>query len=546
MEVQPIHLIKIFFCYAHEDNTLREQLARHLSPLRRLRHITGWFDRDIEAGTDWQHEIETHLDTASIILLLVSADFIASDYCYTVEMKLALEKHKAGTAHVIPIILRPVAWEETPIGELSALPRGKKPVTQWADQDEAWLNVVQGIREVVRTSLPQQILSPSETSILYPEQIPPIPSLPTTPEVSSPATNIQRSSSSSPSVVTGVPTQTNGAVSSARASLSHTAQPIDTSVPPPLPTPDSSPNASFASPSANQQEVTPAPVPLSTSKQPLRLLLVFGVPLVAILFLLVASLVPKSNVETRIFSFSVQPKLSVMGNFASIYVHPADISTGFDILVKATKATRLIDFTSAPVDYIQQGNTLLISPNGPSSGTSNIDLDIKAPPTAVVQVDSSSYPDLIRIDGINGGVTVSTNNSASDVTLNNVNGQIIVEEGGSGSFTATNVNGQVITTTGVGNIDLNHSTLKGRSSLKTTSGNIIFNGSIDPNGAYQVETGSGDINFTLPSNASFTLHTSTTSGLVKNEFGSNDVGNAPRPTLTFTTDSGDINLAKGP
>jgi hypothetical protein len=169
MVVQPVHTIKVFFCYAHEDDDLRKQLVNQLSYLRRLRYITGWFDRDIQAGTDWEHEIETRLDAASIILLLISADFIASDYCYTVEMQRALEKQKAGTAHVIPIILRPVAWEETPIGELETLPTGKKPVTQWADRDEAWLNVAQGIRELVKTLLSRQSLSPLETMILNPD-----------------------------------------------------------------------------------------------------------------------------------------------------------------------------------------------------------------------------------------------------------------------------------------------------------------------------------------------------------------------------------------
>jgi hypothetical protein len=171
LAVKPVRKIKLFFCYAHEDDALREQLARHLSPLRRVKHITAWFDRDIQAGTDWEHEIERQLDTANIILLLVSADFIDSDYCYSVEMQRALEKHQAGTACVIPIILRPVDWEETPIGTLQALPTGKKPVTLWANQDEAWLDVVQGIRKVVRTLLPKHMLSRHETGILYSEEI---------------------------------------------------------------------------------------------------------------------------------------------------------------------------------------------------------------------------------------------------------------------------------------------------------------------------------------------------------------------------------------
>lgn len=169
MVVQPVQTIKIFFCYAHEDDDLRKQLAAHLSGLRRLRYITGWFDRDIQAGTDWEHEIETRLDAASIILLLISADFIASDYCYTVEMQRALEKQKAGTAHVIPIILRPAMWEAPPLSDLQALPTDKKPITQWANQDEAWLNVAQGIRELVKILLSRQRLSPPETMILNPD-----------------------------------------------------------------------------------------------------------------------------------------------------------------------------------------------------------------------------------------------------------------------------------------------------------------------------------------------------------------------------------------
>lgn len=159
MSLQAIHPIKVFYCYAHEDDALREQLARHLSPLRRLRDITGWFNRDIQAGTDWEQESEAQMHTASIILLLISADFMASDYCYTVEMKRALDRHRAGTACVIPILLRSVEWERTPLGGLLPLPGNKKPVTQWADQDEAWLNVVQGIGEIIRKLLPKQHLS---------------------------------------------------------------------------------------------------------------------------------------------------------------------------------------------------------------------------------------------------------------------------------------------------------------------------------------------------------------------------------------------------
>src|SRR5690242_9935490 len=102
---------EVFYSYAHKDEALREELETHLSMLRRQGHISGWYDRNIDAGIEWAQEIDEHLNTAQIILLLISADFLASDYCYSVEMQCALQRHEAREARVIPIILRPVSWE---------------------------------------------------------------------------------------------------------------------------------------------------------------------------------------------------------------------------------------------------------------------------------------------------------------------------------------------------------------------------------------------------------------------------------------------------
>src|SRR5438067_1050745 len=126
--------IKLFYCYAHKDEGLRDKLARHMAVLRREGLIDEWSDHEIQPGTDWDHEVETQLNTADIILLLISPDFIHSNYCYSKEVKRALERQKAKEAYVIPIILRPVDWEETPIGKLQALPKGAKPITLWANQ----------------------------------------------------------------------------------------------------------------------------------------------------------------------------------------------------------------------------------------------------------------------------------------------------------------------------------------------------------------------------------------------------------------------------
>ncbi|NJP12347.1 MAG: toll/interleukin-1 receptor domain-containing protein [Leptolyngbyaceae cyanobacterium RU_5_1] len=139
--------IEVFFSYAHEDEDLRDKLANHLKLLERQGVIQKWHDRQILAGTEWKGQIDRHLETAQIILLLVSSDFLASDYCYDIEMKRALERHDAGEARVIPIILRSVDnWWKTPFGKLQALPTDAKPVTNWANLDGAFADVARGIR----------------------------------------------------------------------------------------------------------------------------------------------------------------------------------------------------------------------------------------------------------------------------------------------------------------------------------------------------------------------------------------------------------------
>ena len=140
---------KVFYAYSHKDEELREQLEKHLTILRRQKVITDWHDRKIGAGREWEGEINRHLNEAHIILLLISSDFIASDYCYDVEMKRALERHEAEEARVIPVILRPVDWEEAPFGKLLALPTDGEAVTLWDNQDAAFRDIARGIREVV-------------------------------------------------------------------------------------------------------------------------------------------------------------------------------------------------------------------------------------------------------------------------------------------------------------------------------------------------------------------------------------------------------------
>jgi hypothetical protein len=141
--------IKIFFCYAHEDEALLKKLKTHLKPLQRDGLIDLWHDRDINAGEEWERVIDEHLNTSQIILLLLSPDFMASDYCYSIEMKQAIERHEHGEAYVLPIILRHNYWQRSPLKKLQELPTDGKPVKSWTDEDAALFNVAEGIREVV-------------------------------------------------------------------------------------------------------------------------------------------------------------------------------------------------------------------------------------------------------------------------------------------------------------------------------------------------------------------------------------------------------------
>lgn len=164
--------IEIFYSYSHADEDLRTELEKHLSILRRQGIIRDWHDHRIGAGQEWKAEIASHLDDADIILLLVSPDFLASDYCWSVEMTQAMERHRAGKAIVIPIILRPAEWESAPFAELQALPRYAKPVTTWPDRDEAFLDIAKGIRKAVNEILEGALTQVDKRAVLEGEQIP--------------------------------------------------------------------------------------------------------------------------------------------------------------------------------------------------------------------------------------------------------------------------------------------------------------------------------------------------------------------------------------
>lgn len=140
----------VFFSYCHADEALRDQLERQLKILQRQGLIETWHDRRIEAGQDFAGEIDRHIEADEIILLLVSPDFLNSDYCYEIEMSRALERHAAGEAIVIPVILRDCLWHGAPFGKLMATPTDGRPVTQWPDIDHAFRLVAEAVQAAAK------------------------------------------------------------------------------------------------------------------------------------------------------------------------------------------------------------------------------------------------------------------------------------------------------------------------------------------------------------------------------------------------------------
>ncbi len=142
--------IEVFISYAHEDHALLKELEKHLANLKRQDIISSWYDGDITPGAEWESEIKERLLYAQIILLLISADFIYSDFCSRIEMKQAIDRHNAGEACVIPVLLRPTDWQGAPFDKLKMLPTDAKAVTKWRSRDDAFADVVRGIRAAIQ------------------------------------------------------------------------------------------------------------------------------------------------------------------------------------------------------------------------------------------------------------------------------------------------------------------------------------------------------------------------------------------------------------
>jgi len=141
--------VSVFLSYSHKDEALRNEFVEHLSALQRDKLITVWHDHRITGGDEWKGQIDTHLQTAQMVMLLISPGFMASDYCYDVELAVALKRRQDDGISVIPILLRPVDWKSAPFSGLQVLPRNGVPITQWQDRDAAFRDVATALREKI-------------------------------------------------------------------------------------------------------------------------------------------------------------------------------------------------------------------------------------------------------------------------------------------------------------------------------------------------------------------------------------------------------------
>jgi hypothetical protein len=140
-------MVNLFFSYSHRDEALRDELEIHLASLKRQGVLTTWHDRRIGAGNEFDHSISEHLESADIVLLLISPYFIASDYCFEVEMKGALERHENKHSIVIPVILHPCDWHDMPFGKLLASPTDGKPISKFPNLHDGFLEVTKAVKD---------------------------------------------------------------------------------------------------------------------------------------------------------------------------------------------------------------------------------------------------------------------------------------------------------------------------------------------------------------------------------------------------------------
>ena len=147
---------KVFISYSHTDEWLKDELIKHLAALKRKGTISVWHDRMIPAGGILDNEIDTKLNESNLFLMLVSNDFINSEYCFKIEYKTMLSRYDKGDVTIVPIIIRDCDWDVDRLKSFAALPPDAIPVTRNAtsksdvqQRDAAWVNVINGLKPLI-------------------------------------------------------------------------------------------------------------------------------------------------------------------------------------------------------------------------------------------------------------------------------------------------------------------------------------------------------------------------------------------------------------
>jgi DUF4097 and DUF4098 domain-containing protein YvlB len=223
--------------------------------------------------------------------------------------------------------------------------------------------------------------------------------------------------------------------------------------------------------------------------------------------------------QTFIANGATIPHIIIKSSGGSISVQ-SDTSEASNAITVATNIQGADDSQNGPVNFDLQSNTLIVDS---SVGSQVTDVNVIVPSNADVLVTDNSG--LVSVQNIRGQVNVQTN----------------------GAIETSNVSGQENLSSQSGSIKVEQANLSGQSSFTSNNGDISFSGSLDSKGSYDFETGSGSVNITLPSNASFHAEGSGTLGSsFHNDFQHDTTGPAPQPPLTVKSQSGIVTITKGP
>lgn len=144
-------MIKVFISYAHADESYKEELEKRLALLKHNGTIESWNGKEILPEIEWDKEIKRQIQESQMILLLISNDFLVSDYINDIEIKLALDRYRKGEVIIVPIIIRPNAFSDFEIGKFQVLPKDGRPVSTWENQDEAWEDIISHLNRVFKS-----------------------------------------------------------------------------------------------------------------------------------------------------------------------------------------------------------------------------------------------------------------------------------------------------------------------------------------------------------------------------------------------------------